>query len=89
MSYLRYLCLFANSGVQHILCCVCVVVFFFVWCTLCCQFLWIVHFGTLELCKMIFIDYCMTFFILILLSARDLDISTEGFSPRDDISRGL
>jgi hypothetical protein len=22
MSYLRYLCLFANSGVQHILCCV-------------------------------------------------------------------
>ena len=23
MSYLRYLCLFANSGVQHILCCCC------------------------------------------------------------------
>ena len=22
MSYLRYLCLFANSGVQHISCCV-------------------------------------------------------------------
>jgi hypothetical protein len=22
MSYLRYLCLFANGGVQHILCCV-------------------------------------------------------------------
>ena len=22
MSYLRYLCLFAHSGVQHILCCV-------------------------------------------------------------------
>ena len=22
MSYLRYLCLFVNSGVQHILCCV-------------------------------------------------------------------
>jgi hypothetical protein len=21
MSYLRYMCLFANSGVQHILCC--------------------------------------------------------------------
>jgi len=40
MSYLRYMCLFANSGVHHILCCV----FFFVVCTLCCQFLWIVHF---------------------------------------------
>jgi hypothetical protein len=25
MSYLRYLCLFAYSGVQHILCCVLVV----------------------------------------------------------------
>jgi len=23
MSYLRYLCLFVHSGVQHILCCVC------------------------------------------------------------------
>jgi len=22
MSYLRYLCLFAHSGVQHILCCI-------------------------------------------------------------------
>ena len=40
MSYLRYLCLFANSGVQHILCCV-FGLFVFV---LCCQFLWIVHF---------------------------------------------
>ena len=27
MSYLRYLCLFAHSGVQHILCCVFCVVF--------------------------------------------------------------
>ena len=68
VSYLRYLCLFAYSGVQHILCCVflrlvytmlpvslcfsssCVhyvasfSVFFFVLCTLCCQFLWIVLF---------------------------------------------
>jgi hypothetical protein len=41
MSYLRYLCLFAYSGVKHILC---FVLFFFVLCTLCCQFLWIVHF---------------------------------------------
>ena len=31
----------------------------------------------------------MTFFILPLWSARDLDIGPEGFSPRDDISREL
>jgi hypothetical protein len=37
-SYLRYMCLFAHSGI-HIYC----VVFFFVLWTLCCQFLWIVH----------------------------------------------
>ena len=43
MSYLRYLCLFAYSGVQHILCCV-FALFLFVLCTLCCQFLWIVRF---------------------------------------------
>ena len=41
MSYLRYLCLIAHSGVQHILCCV-FVLFFFVLYTLGCQFLWIV-----------------------------------------------
>ena len=43
MSYSRYLCLFAYSGVQRILCSG----FFFgggfVLCILCCQFLWIVH----------------------------------------------
>ena len=43
MSYLYYLCLSAHSGVQHILCCV-FVLFFFVLCILCCQFVWIVHF---------------------------------------------
>jgi hypothetical protein len=43
MSYLRYLCLFAYSGVQHILCSV-FVLFFLVLCTLCCQFLCVVHF---------------------------------------------
>jgi hypothetical protein len=43
MSYLSYLHLFAYSGVQHILFCV-FVLFFFILCTLCCQFLWIVHF---------------------------------------------
>jgi hypothetical protein len=31
----------------------------------------------------------MAFFILPLLSAWDLDIDSEGFSPRGDISRGL
>ena len=40
---LCYLCLFAQSGVQHILYCV-FVLFFFVLCTLCCQFLWNVYF---------------------------------------------
>ena len=43
MFYLHYLCLFAHNGVQHTLCCV-FVLFFFVLCILCCQFLWIVHF---------------------------------------------
>jgi hypothetical protein len=38
MSYLRYFCLFAHSGVQHLLWCV-FALFFFVLCTLCCQFL--------------------------------------------------
>ena len=40
-SYFHFLCLFARSGVQHIWCCV-FVLFFFVFCTLYCQFLWIV-----------------------------------------------
>jgi hypothetical protein len=43
LSYLRYLCLFAYSGVPHILCCV-FVLFVFVLCILCYRFLWIVHF---------------------------------------------
>jgi hypothetical protein len=43
MSYLRYLCSLAHSGVQHILCCV-FILFFFVLYTLCGQFLWIVTF---------------------------------------------
>ena len=40
MSYLRYLCLFAYIGVQHILCCIFDLVFFIL-CTLYYQFLWI------------------------------------------------
>ena len=34
ISYLRYLCLFTHSGVQHILCCV-FALFVFVFCVLC------------------------------------------------------
>ena len=37
------MCLFVQSGIQHILCCS-FVLFFFVLYTLCCQFLWIVFF---------------------------------------------
>jgi hypothetical protein len=40
MFYLCNLCRLACSGVLHILCCF-LVLFFFVLCTLCCQFLWI------------------------------------------------
>ena len=43
VSYLHYLCLLAHSGVKHILCCA-FALFFFVLCTLCRQFPWIVHF---------------------------------------------
>jgi hypothetical protein len=43
MSWLRNLCLFTHSGVQHILCCG-FVFSLFILCTLCCQFLWIIHF---------------------------------------------
>ena len=38
---------FACGGVLHIMCCV-FVLFFFVLCDLCCQFLWIVHFCLLR-----------------------------------------
>ena len=40
---------FAHSDVQHILCCV-LVLLFFVLCTLCCQFLWIIYFWSMILC---------------------------------------
>jgi len=42
VSYLRYLCLLAHSGVLHKLCCVFALVFI-VLCTLCCKIIWIVH----------------------------------------------
>ena len=40
MSYLHYLCLCVYSDIQYISCCV-FVLFFFLLCTICCQFLWI------------------------------------------------
>ena len=46
MSYLPYFCLFPYSGVQHILCCD-FDLFYYVLCTLCCLFLWIVQFWLL------------------------------------------
>ena len=42
-TYISNVCLFVYCGVQHILCCD-FALFFFVLCTLCCQFLWIVLF---------------------------------------------
>ena len=45
MSYLRYLCLFFVQWCPtHIVLCFCFVLFVFVLCSQCCQFLWIVHF---------------------------------------------
>ena len=46
MSYLHYFCLFGYSGVQHILCCD-FDLFYYVICTLCCLFLWIIQFWLL------------------------------------------
>ena len=62
---LRYLCLLAQSGVQHILCCV-FVLFFFLLCTLCCQFLWIVHFWLPLLYSLTFIIYILNLIFIML-----------------------
>ena len=62
---LRYLCLLAQSGVQHILCCV-FVLFFLVLCTLCCQFLWIVHFWLPLLYSQTFIIYILNLIFIML-----------------------
>jgi hypothetical protein len=43
MSYLCYVCLFAYSGIQHILLCCVFVLFVIVLCAQCCQRLWMVH----------------------------------------------
>jgi len=73
MSYLRYLCLFADSSVQHMLCCV-FILFFFVLCTLCCQFLWIFHFW-LPLrysLKFIFICACLNLHVTMIHAIFDI-----------------
>ena len=59
MSYLRYLCLIAHSGVQSILHCV-FVLSFFVLCTPCCQFLWIVEFWLPLRYSLTFIEYIVS-----------------------------
>jgi hypothetical protein len=51
---LRLLWLIVYSGIQHIFCCV-FVLFFFVLCTLRCQFLWIVHCWLPFRCSLAFI----------------------------------
>jgi hypothetical protein len=57
VSFLRYLCLFVHSGVQHILCCVFLIFFL---CTLCYQFLSIVHFECpLIRCSLTFLFFNM------------------------------
>jgi hypothetical protein len=66
MFYLRYMCLLAHSGVQYILCSCWVFwgcFFFFVLCTLCCQFLWIVLFWLPHPCSLTFIyTTCVLYF---------------------------
>ena len=53
-SCLHYLCLLTNSGAQYILCCVFDLVFF-VLCTICCQFLWIVNFLLPHWCSNVYL----------------------------------
>ena len=65
MSYLRYLRLFTYSGAQNNC-----VVFFFVLCTQCCQFLWMVNF-TLPLL------YSLTFISLKYIIKKDKQTKTS------------
>ena len=74
MSYLRYLFVFTSKCLQEGSCliyviCICLridvskrycVVFFYVWCTLCYQFLWTVHFLLALLYSLPFIKYQYT-----------------------------
>ena len=61
---LRYLCLFAYSGVQYILCWA-FALFFFVLCTISCRFLWIVHFW-------LPLRYSLTFILKYLIDSSSL-----------------
>jgi hypothetical protein len=63
---LRYLCLFAYSGVQYILCCV-FVLFFFILCTLCFQILWIANFW-------LPLRYSLKIFLLYIIRVRIIGI---------------
>ena len=86
-SYLHYLCLFAYSGV-HIVLCFCFV--FLRLCTLCCQFLLIVHFWLplrysvtfilVEHCLSLFFwpFYCLSFELRLLI----ISLSFSNFSNR-------
>ena len=76
MSYLRYLCLFAYSGVQHILCCV-FVLFFFV----SGLFIFDCPFGILYYFFYVFVQETVT--VLVEHNA-DVDIiNAEGFLAKD------
>jgi len=60
-SYLRYLCLFAYSVLwSNTYCVVFLVLFLFVLCTMCCQFLWIVYF---RLLYSLFVDRFLFFLV--------------------------
>jgi hypothetical protein len=67
MFYLRYLCLLAHSSVQCILRCV-FVLLFFVLCTQCCQFLWIVYlwlplrYSLTFICPVFCVPYVVSFY---------------------------
>jgi len=77
MSYLRYLCLLAYSGTQHILCCG-FALFFIVFPSLCCQFLWIVHLWLSLRYSLTFI-YNHVFFLLDLWRCTYLNTCTRFF----------
>ena len=71
MPYLRYLCLFEHSVDPHILLCVSVL-FFFVLCTLSCQFLLIVHFVLPLGCSLAFIYIIYNDMVLFIVSCLTL-----------------
>jgi len=65
MFYLRYLCLFAYSGVQHLLCCVLVLVVFV---------LYVASFSGLSIFDSVFSNvYFIYFFVYFLCIAHSID----------------